>query len=220
VWGYTGPTNGSGMSFGVTYSPGLGKNGIDFATFRGDWRKYFRLVRDYSFALRFTGGLSEGKNKQKFFLGGVSNWLNNYFYGDIRVEKVEDIYFASFEMPMRGADYYTLEGNRFFMSNLEFRFPLIRQVLLGFPLPIGLSNIGGALFSDIGVAWDKNTKSTKEILRLDPDRLYTENLFMSYGFGVRMNLGFLVLRMDLAWPTNFHRSASSPQVLWSLGADY
>ncbi len=220
VWGYTGPTNGSGMTFGVTYSPGLGKNGIDFATFRGDWRKYIRLVRDYSFALRFTGGFSEGKNKQKFFLGGVSNWLNNYFYGDIRVEHVEDIYFASFEMPLRGADYYTLEGNRFFMSNLEFRFPLIRQVLLGFPLPIGLSNIGGTLFSDIGVAWDKSSKRVEEILRVDPKRLYTENLFMSYGFGVRMNLGFLVLRMDLAWPTNFHRSASSPQVLWSLGADY
>ena len=218
IWGSTGPINGSGMSFGVTYSPGLGKNGIDFATFRGDWRRYMRLVRDYTLVLRLAGGFSEGKNKQKFFLGGVPNWLNNYFYGDLRVEHIEDIYFASFEMPLRGADYYSLEGNRFFMTNFEFRFPLIRHLLMGFPLPIGFYNIGGAIFSDIGVAWDKGD-AIKNVLTIDQSKLLTQHLFMSYGFGVRLNLGFLLLRFDLAWPTNFHRSASSPQVLWSLGAD-
>lgn len=219
VWGYTGPSNGGGMSFGITYSPGLGKNGIDFATFRGDWRRYMRIARNYSFAVRLAGGFSEGVNKQKFFLGGVPNWLNNYFYGNIRVEHIEDIYFASFEMPLRGADYYTLEGNRFFMSNLEFRFPLIHQLLLGFPLPIGFTNIGGALFSDIGVAWDKGM-AMKNVLKIDSNQLFTESLFMSYGFGVRMNLGLFLLRMDLAWPSNFYRSAPSPQVLWSMGADF
>jgi len=218
IWGSTGPINGSGMSFGATYSPGLGKNGIDFATFRGDWRRYMRLVRDYTLVLRLAGGFSEGKNKQKFFLGGVPNWLNNYFYGDLRVEHIEDIYFASFEMPLRGADYYSLEGNRFFMTNFEFRFPLIRHLLMGFPLPIGFYNIGGAIFSDIGVAWDKGD-AIKNVLTIDQSKLLTQHLFMSYGFGVRLNLGFLLLRFDLAWPTNFHRSASSPQVLWSLGAD-
>lgn len=219
VWGYTGPTNGSGMSFGVTYSPGMGKNGIDFATFRGDWRRYTRIVRDYGFATRLAGGFSEGKNKQKFFLGGMPNWLNHYFFGGIRVEHIEDIYFASFEMPLRGADYYTLEGNRFFMGNFEFRFPLVRHLLMGFPLPIGISNIGGALFTDIGAAWDKG-KPLDKVFKLNRNSLYTDNLFVSYGFGARMNLGFLLLRLDLAWPTNFYRSATSPQVLWSLGADF
>jgi len=35
-----------------------------------------------------------------------------------------------------------------------------------------------------------------------------------------MNVGFFLLRYDLAWPTNFYNSSHSPQSLWSLGADF
>ncbi len=219
VWGYTGPTNGTGMAIGVTYSPGMGSNGIDFTTFRADWRRYFRLTREYTFALRGAGGFSEGVYPQKFFLGGLPNWINRDFYRGVRVERIEDIYFASFEMPLRGADYYALEGNRFLMTNIEFRFPLVRRLLMGFPLPIDLWNVGGALFLDMGAAWDKGEKTNWSFR--SPNETETEkDLFASFGFGARMNLGFLLLRMDLAWPTDFYHSAKVPKVLWSMGADF
>lgn len=219
IWGYTGPTNGTGMALGVTYSPGIGKNGIDFATFRLDYRRYNRLWRDYTFATRLAGGFSEGRNKQKFFLGGLPNWLNQEFFGGLRVQHIEDIYFASFEMPLRGAEYYALEGNRFAMVNLEFRFPLVRRLLMGFPLPIELGNIGGALFSDIGMAWDKGEKF-KPLVSAPNGLFRARDMFASIGFGARMNLGFFLLRWDLAWPTDFYRTDKSPRTLWSLGADF
>jgi len=219
VWGYTGPVNGGGMALGVTYSPGLGKNGIDFTTVRLDYRRYLRLMRDYTFATRLATGFSEGRNKQKFFLGGLPNWLNQEFFGGIRVQHIEDVYFASFEMPLRGAEYYTLEGNRFALVNLEFRFPLIRRAIIGFPLPIELGNIGGALFTDMGIAWDKGEK-IKPFVKAPNGLFKTRDLFASFGFGVRMNVGFFLLRYDLAWPTNFYNSSHSPQSLWSLGADF
>jgi len=219
VWGNTGPVNGTGMAFGITYSPGIGKTGIDFATVRLDYRRYMRLMRNYTFAARLATGFSEGRNKQKFFLGGLPNWLNYDFFNGIRVEHIEDIYFASFEMPMRGADYYALEGNRFAMVNLEFRFPLIHQAIIGFPLPIALGHIGGALFTDMGMAWDKG-ESIKPVVKAPNGLFKARDMFASIGFGVRMNIGFALLRYDLAWPTNFYNTSKSPRALWSLGADF
>lgn len=219
VWGFTGPINGNGTEVGITYSPGLGKNGIDFATLRGDWRRYFRIVRDYTFAFRLAGGLSEGRNKQKFFLGGVPNWLNQDFYEKIEVDKIEDIYFASFEMPLRGADYWELAGNRFVLSNLEFRFPLVRRLQMGFPLPLDLWNIGGALFADLGLAWDKGNK-VKPVVKSPNGLLETRDLFASIGFGSRIYLGIFLLRFDLAWPTTLYKTEKSPHIIWSLGADF
>ncbi len=219
IWGWTGPINGNRMEAGITYSPGLGKNGIDFITLRGDWRKYYRLFRDYTFGVRFAGGMSEGKNKQKFFLGGVPNWLNQDFYERLDIENIEDIYFASFEMPLRGASYWQLGGNRFLMSNLEFRFPLVRRMSVGFPLPLEFGNIGGALFTDMGMAWDKG-EAVKPFVKSPNGLIRTRDIFASIGMGARMNLGFLLLRVDWAWPTDLYKTAKSPQIIWSLGADF
>ena len=219
-WGYTGPVNGARWGVGVTYSPRLGESGIDFTTVRADYRKYFRVFRDYSFAFRGASGFSEGVHPQKFFLGGMYNWINYDYRGGIRVDHVEDIYFASFEMPLRGADFYQLVGNRFALANMEFRFPLIRQILMGFPLPLYLSNVGGAIFSDWGFAWDKhNADDLKPFVKAPNGFIRTKDAFASFGFGVRMNLGIFLLRFDLAWPTDLYVTEKEPHVLWSIGAD-
>jgi Tol biopolymer transport system component len=219
IWGYTGPTNGSRYAVGLTYSPQLGEDGIGFSSIRADWRRYMRIAPEYTFALRLAGGASYGKYPQKFFLGGVPNWINYDYSGGIRVERIEDIYFATFEMPLRGAPYYGLEGNRFVLTNLEFRFPLVRRLSMGFPLPLELFNVGGALFTDMGLAWDRGDNVS--VFRKAPNNLWrADDLFASFGFGARMNLGFLLLRVDFAWPTDFYRTEGSAHVLWSLGADF
>jgi Tol biopolymer transport system component len=219
IWGYTGPTNGTRYAVGLTYSPQLGNAGIDFTTFRADWRRYFRLGNDYTFALRSAGGLSLGKHPQKFFLGGLPGWLNRDYYGGIRVDKIEEIYFATFEMPLRGADFYALEGNRFLLANLEFRFPLIRRLLLGFPLPLDFWNVGGAMFMDMGLAWDQGD-DVQPFVKSPSGGLQAKDVFMSFGFGGRLNLGIFLLRLDLAWPTDLYRTENSPVILWSIGADF
>ena len=219
VWGYTGPVNGSRKAVGITFSPKVKNEGISFTTVRGDWRKYIRLSKDYTVALRGAGGASFGEYPQKFFLGGLSNWVNYKYNGNLRVDKIEEIYFASFEMPLRGARYYELEGNRYLMANLEFRFPLVRQLHLGFPLPISLWNVGGSMFMDMGLAWDRGEKVTPFVKR-DGGFYKADDLFTGIGFGARMNLGFFLLRVDFAWKTDFYVTEKSPMVLWSLGADF
>ena len=231
VWGYTGPVNGARWGLSLTASPQVGDYGVQFTTVRGDWRRYFRLHKDYIFALRFTGGASFGEHPQKFFLGGTTNWINYEYNGGIRVDNIEDIYFSSFEMPLRGLGYYAAEGNRFFLTNIEYRFPFIRYMQAGFPLPIMLANIAGAAFLDMGMAW--NQDESVQFYSSNPDGekltffakapnglLRSEDLLASIGLGVRINLGMFLLRVDFAWPTDFYRTSDKVRVLWSLGADF
>ncbi len=219
IWSYTGPANGSRSSISYTYSPGYSKYSLDFSVLKLDYRRYFRIGKDYNFVFRFAGGLSEGKQPRKFFVGGTTGWLNySTRYGGLLVDNLEDIYFSSFEMPLRGGSYYELMGNRFLLTNIEFRFPFIRYFIMGWPLPIGLQNIRGALFTDIGTAWnngDLNLIKTNEygFTQLD-------DLFMGYGFGARLNLGFFILRFDMAWKTNLVNNSKDPFYYFSLGPEF
>jgi Tol biopolymer transport system component len=218
LWGYTGPENGERYSFGLTYSPALTKYSLDFVTLRADWRKYLKIGKEYTLVTRFSGGLSEGKNPQRFFLGGVDNWLNRQFQDSIRVNMMDDIYFSSFETPLRGANYYEQVGTRFALANLEFRFPLIRYFILGWPLPIGFQNIRGAIFTDIGSAWadDSSFRPFGKGPRLN-------DAIMGYGLGIRLHLGFMILMTDIAWDTDLTADFSKrarPKYYFSLGVDY
>ena len=71
ILGFTGPIDGFRKNTTITLSPGYGSNKLKFQTIKSDLRKYWRFGRDYTIALRGFFGASLGKNKQKFFLGGV-----------------------------------------------------------------------------------------------------------------------------------------------------
>jgi hypothetical protein len=225
LWGWTGPNNGGRSEFNLTVSPKYdNKNGLGFVTFRADIRKYIKFGKEYNLVYRLAGGISEGSDPQQFFLGGLDNWLNRRFSGGrIRIDRPEDIYFSSFETPLRGTNYYEQSGNRFALMNLEFRFPMIRYLILGWPLPLGLQNVRGALFTDIGAAWEGKlgkyerfhafNKSSGLLPGLD-------DLLMGYGFGSRANLGFLLLRLDVAWTTDLENSSSRPRYYFSLGTEF
>jgi outer membrane protein assembly factor BamA len=203
---------------GFTYSPGIGNNGVNFLTTKLDYRKYLKIGREYNFVYRFSGGFSEGKQSQNFFLGGTSGWLNYRTRNGLRVRNLEDIYFSSFELPMRGAYYYERVGNRFFINNLEFRFPLIRYFLMGWPLPIGFQDIRGALFTDIGSAWyDSNFKGASSTGGNLPA---LKDIFLGYGIGARMNLGFFIFRFDVAWSTDLANYTHGPYYYISLGPEF
>lgn len=222
LWGMTGPVNGGRSNITVNYSPLISeKNGLSFYSIRADFRKYFRIGKDYTFAARIAGGFSDGKNPQRYLLGGMSNWIN-YKYRDVIDETLEEdmFFFSSFEGPLRGTRFYEMLGRQFTLANLEFRFPLIQYLILGWPLRLGFQNIRGVAFMDIGSAWN-NYKSWKP-LKSNPSNgfLQLNDLKSGYGFGARVNMGFLLLRYDIAWQTDFAATLSNPVHYWSIGADF
>jgi Tol biopolymer transport system component len=216
-WGMTGPENGLRYSLTARVSPKYTKQGLDFQTVMGDFRRYIRLAQNYSLAFRLNAGASLGKDPQQFFLGGTTNWINPYYRGGMRIDRIEDIYLSEFIMPMRGSAYYEQTGTRFGLFNFEFRFPMIPFVQLGFP-PIALGNIQGVFFTDIGSAWT-NFRTWKGIDVSPGGVARLNDMLSSFGFGTRIFFLGMLWKIDMAWRYDgVHTSA--PIYFWSLGADF
>jgi outer membrane protein assembly factor BamA len=233
---YFGPFDGHRAQVAVTASPGYGPNGLRFATVTADFRKYFWFEKYYAVALRASGGATYGRNPQRFFVGGLDNWIVPRFTnGTILVNAFED-FLATFVSPVRGSDYYELQGTRYLVANLEFRFPLIHFMQLGFPLPLFLQSIRGVTFIDAGAAWGgppyaylarngqivTNTGhfNLTQHLNGEPGRVF-QDARVGYGFGIRAFVGFFILRYDLAWNLmNPRFQGNDVRHYFSIGSDF
>lgn len=223
LWRYIFPSNGERYYFSIYASPKLGPNSIQFLTGIFDYRRYFRLWSDYSIAFRFTAGGSTGENRQRFMLGGVDAWINWAIKNDyIPIENTADFFF--FEaisgpiVPLRGYVYNEQSGSKFALMNLEFRFPLIRY-FIGGALPLAFRNLMGVIFLDMGSAWD-SWRSWRAFHQPDPfTGTLTKDLLIGTGYGFRIYLFGLLLRLDIAWRFNWG-SFSKPVYYFSFGPDY
>lgn len=100
-------------------------------------------------------------------------------------------------------------GDIKFETNLEYRFPLISAWYLE-----------GAAFIDIGNVWTLRKNLTEQTLgHFDIERFWKE-LAIGTGIGVRLNLSFFVLRLDMgipvhsAYPRNWSLDDGGKQSQW------
>ncbi len=120
-----------------------------------DLRLYFPLWGRWTWASRFSGGYSAGEFPREILIGG--------------------------SLTLRGYDFLSLEGDRYYLTNHEIRFPMpLRLLLGGFDL---FTPLQGAAFIDIGDAW------------FSPSQADFQG---SMGLGTRAGFGGAVLRWDLA----------------------
>ena len=217
IWGITGPVNGRRAKLAFSGGSNLfNSNDIQFTAVDMDYRKYWHIKGDFSFTFRTAGGASFGRTPKLYFLGGTTNWIGNRTL-DAKVYDVENLYFSDVVTPLRGVPYYELSGDRYALVNLEFRYPLIHYLVMGFPLPLVLSGVNGVIFTDIGSAWygDHFKGATSQG---GADRL--QDIKMGFGFGWRLNLGIFLLRYDLAWRTDLNAVSDRPSHYFSFGADF
>lgn len=217
LWGITGPVNGRRYKLSLeTTTPLFGDSTSNYYAAEMDYRQYFPLVRPFTFAFRMSGAFSGGSHPKNYYLGGSTNRIGTVSVGS-SVYEVENLYFASVVTPLRGYDYYELVGTRYALANLELHFPFIDYFIMRYPLHLGLSRITGALFVDYGAAWDKE-HGFKGATSHDGTRLV--DIKSGFGFGARANLGFLILRYDLAWRTDYHTIEPHTHSYFSLGTDF
>lgn len=157
LWGPSGPIDGSRFNFTLGNTVDVHKSKVNFYTVIADYRRYFRLSNQVAYGLRAWTAINEGKEALPFFMGG--SW-------DLRLYP-----------------RWRLWGKKLFLLSQELRFPFIDRFSIAFPFGgLGFSAIRGALFVDMGNAWDN---------RLN-------DILGSFGFGARLRLGgFLVLRYDI-----------------------
>lgn len=218
LFGYTAPIDGTRYRVDFLANPGITGKNISFYSFMDDYRTYFRFWTDYSFAFRFSSGYSWGANPQRFFLGGVDNWINRQFSNNsIPLNSPADFAFLSAALPLRGFDYAEEIGTKYGLVNMELRFPLIRYLVTG-ALPILFSNIIGVAFIDAGAAWNQN-RDLRLFTRNENGSLITNDLLTGTGVGARVYFLYFLLKFDVAWAYNFN-SFTQPRFYISLGYDF
>mgnify|MGYP006278754629 CR=1 FL=1 len=189
LWGSVGPVSGGRSSLSVSKS---WESGGDFTYLTGiaDVRRYFRMGRRHTFAVKLVAARSSQKNAQNFFIGGVNS--------------------------LRGYDDFEFSGTRMALATVELRYPFIDYLVIASPLPIALRGLRGVMFLDLGAAWDDDD----EFRGASRDGgFHLEDIKASYGVGVRMNLGFFVIRVDRAWRTDL-RSTGGARTHFALGAEF
>lgn len=235
---FTGPVDGTRYNFSFHASPEKVNPEIAFNTAKLDVRKYFLVNKQYTFAFRAMAGKSWGKDPQKFFLGGLPYWLfgrgetkgvkdNSQFRSsilDTTRQSLQDIYFTEYATPVRGARYAERTGYNVFLANIEFRFPFINYLALGFPAKAIFGNIRGHTFIDFGAAWDSFDEFSDSDLMYDR---YGNSIarnsspwIVGTGMGMKINLGYFLLRIDMAWDVNPGLNFTRPQYYFSLGGDW
>jgi len=165
LWELVGPIEGTRYNFSLGLTYDVNNSRLNNSIFLVDFRKYIRLSKNSCLATRFLGYTSRGVEPQRLYLGG--SWS------------------------LRGFDRRAFYGKNLTLTNLEYRFPLIDDLYIGFPWgKFGFRSIRGALFFDTGKAWEDKFG----------------NLYGSLGWGARVNLGYVtVLRFDWAKTTDFKR---------------
>ncbi len=157
LWGPSGPLDGERWLFLLGYTSDVKFSNVNYFSAIADYRSYLRLSYSMALAFRMSLYYNEGKEARRYFMGG--SW------------------------DLRGYPRWSIRGEKMWITSLEFRFPLIDQLQIKFPIvDIGFFGIRGAMFFDAGSAWDKEYKTT----------------YGSIGTGIRFNLfNVIVFRYDI-----------------------
>jgi hypothetical protein len=191
LFGYYGPVNGQRYNIGFSPSFAWFPKALAYRTVTADVRRYWDLTRGHTIATRLLGGVSGGTDPQSFEIGGFST--------------------------VRGYKDFSILGSRIAIANLEYRFPFIQQLGLVGPVPLGLFNLRGAGFVDLGMAW--NEGESPRVSALIDGRRRLQDVRLGYGTGIRTALYFFIVKLDVAWHTDFV-DTSQPRWHFSIGPEF
>jgi Tol biopolymer transport system component len=199
---WVGPFVGTRSRFEI--APAFG--GWRFTTGVVDYRRYL-FARPFTLAFRTMMVGRFGKDATEFPLFvGNTDLIRGYTSGSLRDNEcggsLSGAPIGTFLTGCPALDQ--MIGSKIAVGNVELRFPLTRSLVLGF-LPIGLPPVEGAIFYDIGMAWDEGS-IIKWRRESGDDPMLVRQPLRSWGASIRTNvLGFLILRFDYTKPLDRER---------------
>ncbi len=167
-------------------------NDFQITTVLADYRKYFSVNSRTVLAYRLLGGSNFGRDasSQVFRIGGPYTF--------------------------RGTANADLLGTNFIVQNIEYRFPLLPF------LPPTTDFLSAVTFADAAAAWGLDIPGliTKEFQPFSTKGgFHLQDLRGAFGVGARLNLGYVSLGYNIAWPTDL-KTVSKPVNMFSIGADF
>ncbi len=173
------------------------------------WRGAFLMNRSFSTMNSYSVFYSDIRN-YTFFAKRYALALR--LCGGVIIGDTNQRFVMDFYNGVRGYNR-EIEGKKKLISSVELRFPFIDNLKLSFPLPLYFYQLRGSAFIDFGSVWENH-----EDLRLyKNDRL--NDLKVGFGFGPRLNMGYFVLKFDIAWHTDLY-DFSKPSYYISLSPDF
>ena len=215
-----GPFSGARTRFQV--APAVG--GWRFTGGLADVRKYF-FARPFTLAFRgiYYGRFGRDAGEFPIFLGSTDllrGYTANSLINHECVAQVTNYDALLGAVGAGGTGCHALDqliGSRVAVANVEFRFPLTRTLSLGI-LPIGFPPIEGAIFYDVGMAWQNGST-----LEFSPSQCRSfadcRAPLRSWGGSIRANfLGILIMRVDYTRPLD--RAYDHPYWTLSIGPTF
>jgi Tol biopolymer transport system component len=162
-----GPISGGRWRLSTRYGLDTDEGGtLDWRT-ELDARRYLQVSERTNLALRLFAGYADGNRSSFFYLGGLDT--------------------------LRGFDFRSILGDRAFVANVEYRFPLIDALVGPF---FDFRGIRGRIFLDVGGAWFEQFGEQFEFWDSDQNRL--ADALSAYGWGLTIRFGGIDLNWDFA----------------------
>jgi outer membrane protein assembly factor BamA len=180
--------NIAGLIMGANINKGdtakiIGKQFSQYTRLQGDFRFYRKVGENSVWANRAYAGIGIPYGNSS-----VLPYIKQYFSGgnnSLRAFRSRTVGPGTYEAAQVNGSLAEQPGDIKFEMNTELRFPLI-------------SVMQGAMFVDAGNVWLFNEDTTK------PGALFTSKflseLAVGTGVGIRFDLSFLILRLDLGMP--------------------
>ncbi len=167
-WWWDGPTGGTRFNVTAGFTRDMTSGRADYGTWLAEVRHYRQPVRRIVLATRTQVVGSFGQDAQKSYLGGP--------------------------MRLRINQRRVISARRMVNSQVEARFPLLRQIVLAVPAPWMLPTLHGALFAD--AAWGSGDANIDRVA--------------DGGFALYLGGGFYPqLRWNWVWRTNDFKTLTS-----------
>lgn len=189
-YGSVGPL--TGWRAALIYNHNFSNEHKPYSIYYADLRKYFFFAKRYSIAGKLIAGAVTGETDKRFKLDDMTD-VRGYSENE---EIQED-----------------LQGRNKFTTSIELRFPFIDNMKTTFPFPLHIYNMRGSAYLDVGAVWN----SWDELNIYEDDRFH--DLKLGFGTGPRLNMGYFVVKFDVAWHTDL-MSTSKPTFYWSLSENF
>jgi hypothetical protein len=203
LFGYVGPFFGRRYRLQASQSIG------GWRYFEGlvDYRRYDRIVGPITLATRalYFGRIGRDADRFRIFVGSTDllrgNTSGSYYRNECQVSQPGTFTGC--------AQLDRLVGTRIAVGSAELRFPILTPQIGG---PSGFPPIEGALFYDVGLAWNAGDQ-LHWTRKPGDDPLRVRAPLQTLGVSARMNFfNFVVLRLDYSIP----QDRPAVKGLWTL----
>jgi Tol biopolymer transport system component len=210
LFGYVGPFYGH--RYRLEFAQTLGD--WRFSQVTADYRRYDQIIGPIVLATRALYFGRIGRDAREFrIFAGSTDLIRGNTSGSYRRNECLDSNDPGTETGCAALD--RLIGTQIGVGSVEIRFPILNP---SFGLPQAFPPIEGAIFYDIGLAWD-NQSTLKWNREAGDDPIRVRTPLKTLGFSVRTNLfGFAIARVDYSIPQE--RTAVKGLWTFSLGPTF